>query len=134
MRIDGSCHCGNITYEADIDPNDVSVCHCTDCQKLTGTAYRVSVSSPISDFRLKSGDPTLYVKIADNGRKRFQYFCGNCGSPVYTVGEGEAANFVSIRAGTTEQFAELRPRSQIWCLSALPWLGDVQGLPGRPGD
>ena len=32
MHIDGGCHCGNITYEADIDPEAVSICHCADCQ------------------------------------------------------------------------------------------------------
>ena len=43
MHIDGACHCGGITYEAEIDPDRVGVCHCNDCQRLTGTAYRVSV-------------------------------------------------------------------------------------------
>jgi len=43
-------------------------------------------------------------KTADNGRKRLQYFCGTCGSPIYSVGEGDAANVVGIRAGTNRQF------------------------------
>jgi hypothetical protein len=37
MKIDGGCHCGTVTYRADIDPGQVSVCHCTDCQTLTGS-------------------------------------------------------------------------------------------------
>ena len=43
MNIDGQCHCGLVTYQADIDPDRVSVCHCTDCQTLTGSPYRVTV-------------------------------------------------------------------------------------------
>ena len=42
MKITGGCHCGAITYEAEVDPGKVSVCHCTDCQTLTGSAFRVS--------------------------------------------------------------------------------------------
>ena len=48
MRIDGQCHCGFVTYEAEIDPEDVSICHCTDCQRLTGSPYRVTASVPDS--------------------------------------------------------------------------------------
>jgi len=39
MRIDGQCHCGLISYEAEIDPEKVMICHCTDCQTLT-SRYR----------------------------------------------------------------------------------------------
>jgi hypothetical protein len=46
MHIDGECQCGQVTYEADIEPGEVSICHCRDCQRLTGTAYRVTVSAP----------------------------------------------------------------------------------------
>jgi hypothetical protein len=86
MHIDGACHCGQITYEAEVDPADVTICHCTDCQKLVGTAYRVTVSAPRANFRITAGDPKVYVKIAENRRRRMQYFCANCGSPIYTTG------------------------------------------------
>jgi len=43
LRVHGSCHCGAISYEATVDTERVTICHCTDCQNLTGTAYRVSV-------------------------------------------------------------------------------------------
>ena len=41
MQVDGGCHCGAIAYRAEIDPARVAVCHCTDCQALSGSAYRV---------------------------------------------------------------------------------------------
>ncbi len=43
MKVEGRCHCGQITYEATVDPEKVSICHCTDCQMLTGSAYRATV-------------------------------------------------------------------------------------------
>ncbi len=132
MHIEGECHCGFVTYEAEIDPEHIAICHCTDCQRLTGAAYRVSASTQSTSFRLTGGDPKLYIKIADNGRKRLQYFCPQCGSPIYTTGTDEDAKEVGIRLGTINQRRELKPRTQIWCSSALPWIGDVAGLPGRP--
>ncbi len=55
MHIDGGCHCGRVTYEAQIDPAEISLCHCTDCQELTGTGYRVSAIISKADFRLTGG-------------------------------------------------------------------------------
>ena len=39
MKIDGGCHCGYITYEAEADPAHTAICHCTDCQTLSGSAF-----------------------------------------------------------------------------------------------
>ena len=50
MKVDGQCHCGQIRYEAEIDADKVNVCHCTDCQTLTGTAYRVSAPAPAASL------------------------------------------------------------------------------------
>ena len=61
MKIDGSCHCGAIRYEAEIDPGDVSICHCVDCQKLTGSAFRLTVAGKEENFRLTAGTPKVYV-------------------------------------------------------------------------
>jgi hypothetical protein len=52
MHIDGACQCGKITYAAEVDPQDVAICHCTDCQRLTGTAYRVTVSPQRCRFHI----------------------------------------------------------------------------------
>ena len=68
MKVNGSCHCGTITVEGEADPDKVSICHCTDCQTGTGSAFRVSVPIPGDKFKM-SGQPTSYVKTtADSGR------------------------------------------------------------------
>ena len=134
MKIDGQCHCGNVTYEAEIDPERVSICHCTDCQTLTGSAYRVTVAASRDDIRLTGNPPKLYTKIAENGRRRLQYFCPECGSPLFTTGEGEDAERWGIRWGSIRQRRDLPPRRQIWCRSALPWINSLAGLPAREAD
>ena len=129
MHIDGECHCGQVKYEAEIVRKDVSICHCTDCQRLTGTAYRVTVTAESQRFRVMSGEPKLYVKIGDNGRRRLQFFCPNCGSPIYTTGEEDDARQVGIRLGTVNQRRELSPQAQFWCASELEWTQDLTALP-----
>ena len=62
LEVDGSCHCGQITYSARVDPSSVSICHCTDCQALTGSAFRVTVSARREDVFLTAGEPAVYIK------------------------------------------------------------------------
>ena len=130
MKVDGGCHCGRIAYEAEVDPNAVGICHCTDCQTLTGSAYRVSVPAPAASFRLLRGQPKVYIKIADSGAKRAHAFCADCGSPIYAAAPQETPSY-SLRVGALRQRAELPPRRRIWCRSALPWSLDLVGLPER---
>ncbi len=125
MKVDGQCHCGRIRYEAEIDPAAVMVCHCTDCQALSGSAFRTVALTVPDGFRLLSGSLTTYVKTAQSGARRRQTFCPNCGSPIYATSDAEGTKIYSLRLGTCRQRAELMPVAQIWCHSALPWLGDL---------
>jgi len=63
----------------------------------------------------------------------FQHFCGECGSPLFTSGEGGPDDW-GIRWGSIRQREQLKPARQIWCRSAVPWINDLKGLPGRPTD
>ena len=128
MKVHGRCHCGAIRYEADVDPARVQVCHCTDCQRFSGGAYRVSVPAPRDAFKLLAGTPREYVKTADSGNKRVQAFCATCASPIYSAAV-EDPPFCSLRVGTLDERASLRPRKQIWCDSALEWAMDIEDLP-----
>ena len=136
MKVDGSCHCGHITYEAEIDPADVGLCHCTDCQQLTGTAFTTYVYASGDRFKLLSGTPKIYVKTGSSGSKRAQAFCPECGSRIYASAAVPAPERYNLRVGTIRQRRELRPRTQIWCRSALDWVMDlssVKQLPTQPG-
>jgi hypothetical protein len=123
MKIDGRCHCGTITYEAVVDADKVTICHCTDCQTLSGSAFRTVVSATKAAFTLR-GQPKIYVKTAESGAKRAQAFCPECGTPIYSSAVGDAPVFF-IRVGTTRQRAQLHPKSQVWCRSALDWVMDL---------
>jgi len=128
MKVEGSCFCGSVRFEAEVDPERVSICHCTNCQELTGTAYRVSVRAQGDQFKLVSGTPKTYVKTAESGSKRAQVFCPECGSQLYAHSVDGPRNY-SLRVGVLRQRRELAPRRQIWCQSAFGWTQDLSGLP-----
>lgn len=133
MKVHGSCHCGQVTYEAEIDPEKVNLCNCSDCQMLTGSGFRVSVPAPAATYRLLSGKPKVYVKTADSGTRRRHSFCAHCGAPVASTADSDTPPFYSLRVGCLRERAELPPKKRIWCKSALAWAQNVGGLPGIAG-
>jgi hypothetical protein len=132
MQITGRCHCGAIRYEARVDPEDVGICHCADCQRLTGCAYRVSVATEAENFHILAGTARCYRKIGDSGRASDQFFCEICGSPLWRT--NDAGTSLAIRLGSVDQRHKLTPRHQGWTASALPWVNDIRNIPGSEGE
>ena len=130
MKIDGKCHCGAIAYEAEINPDYVIVCHCTDCQAISGGPYRANVPVKIENFKLH-GTPKIYVKTADSGKRMALAFCADCGAALYS-GREMGATFLNLRLGAVMQRAELVPRAQYFCRSAMPWVFDLGSIPKSP--
>jgi hypothetical protein len=130
MKIDGQCHCGAIRYEGEVDPSRVIVCHCPDCQTMSGAPYRVNVPVLTANLRLE-GEPARYVKTGGSGEAVITTFCGTCGTPLYSC-KGDAPAFVFLRTGSVRQRAELTPTAQGFCGSAMPWSGDLSAIPVVP--
>lgn len=126
MKVTGRCHCGEIAYEAEIDPERVYLCHCTDCQNMSGAPYRANVPARVDDLNLR-GNPKIYVKTADSGNKRALAFCGNCGSALYST-TVESPRVYMLRVGAIVQRAQLVPKHQGFCRSAMPWAMDIRGV------
>jgi hypothetical protein len=128
MKIDGRCHCGYITYEADIDPDKILICHCTDCQILSGSAFRVVTYTREDAFNLLSGELKIYVKTSESGNKRPQSFCPECGSPIYATAGGAGPKVYSIRVGSIRQRNQIVPHAQVWSCSAQPWVKHIGSM------
>ncbi len=129
MKIDGGCHCGYISYEAEINLEKIVICHCTDCQSLSGSSFRTSAFTLEGTFRLLSGEPKEYIKVGESGAKRPQSFCPQCGTPIYSTTVGTKPKVHAVRVGTIRQRAELVPVLQVWTRSELPWLHDISVYP-----
>ena len=122
MNVKGRCHCGAITYEAEVEPGTVNICHCLDCQMLTGSAFRANIAARADRFRILTGKPREYVKVADSGARRVHAFCENCGSPVYSTSPENRQTY-SLRLGALDQREALGPPArQIWTRRRLSWI------------
>jgi len=103
MKINGACHCGEIAYEAELNLDKVGICHCSDCQALSASAFRTIAIVAGDTFKLLRGTPMYYVKIGNSGNPRIQAFYGNCGSGLYATDVGDGPKNYNIRVGTVQQ-------------------------------
>ncbi len=129
MKVDGTCNCGAIRIEGEADPDAVSVCHCTDCQTSSGSAFRVAIPVKGESFKV-SGAPSIYIKTsAESGNPRAQAFCPDCGASLYstTPGEGQQAMYI-VRVGMLRQRDQLTPKRQIWWRSARDWVTGLDNV------
>jgi hypothetical protein len=116
----GSCLCGAIRYTVDVPVTELRACHCTHCQKTSGAAGTVNAVMPSSAFKITHGTPKRYDARADSGRTLYRYFCGGCGSPIYSQ-RATAPERVVVRAGTLDHAGEMKITTNIWTRSARSW-------------
>lgn len=128
MKIDGGCHCGFIQYEGEAEPDKTAICHCTDCQKLSGSAFRTVTPVHSDSFRLTAGQPTIYVKTGESGNQRQQAFCPRCGSPIFSADPADGPKTYMIRAGTIRQRDQFVPKVQLWSRSRQQWIHDFASV------
>jgi hypothetical protein len=118
-NITGGCHCGAVRYTCTAEPLGAGHCQCSDCRKLSGTGHNSGLRVPFAAFSVQ-GAPKGYVTHADSGNELTRYFCGNCGSPVYSRSTG-TPDIVVIRAGSLDDPSRFQPQTVIWTSSAVSW-------------
>jgi hypothetical protein len=116
----GSCLCGAIRYTIGVPVTELRACHCTHCQKASGADGSVNAAVPSSAFTITQGSPKRYDAKADSGRTLYRYFCGGCGSPIYSQ-RATTPETVVVRAGTLDNAGEMKIAVNIWTKSARPW-------------
>ena len=129
MKIDGRCHCGYVSFEAEADPETTTVCSCTDCQTMSGAPLRAVVTTRPGTFVVLSGEVTEYRKTADSGRVRPQGFCPRCGTAIYSTSIDDDPKAYNVRLGALRQRYELVPRRQIFARSQQAWVNDLNAIP-----
>ena len=134
MKTTGACHCGAIHFEAEVDENRISICHCRDCQILSGSAFRTAARVEPSKFVITRGTPKFYDKIADSGATRRMAFCGDCGTHICSLpmNMDEPGGYISLRVSSCEDFARMKPAAEIWCDSRVSWVAPDEGAAQFP--
>ena len=130
----GGCLCGAIRYTLGAPVTGLRACHCTHCQKSSGTGSSVNAVVPSEAFTLTQGTPRRYADKADSGRTLLRFFCGDCGAPIYSHRENSPERIV-VRAGSFDHSSAMRITANIWTRSARPWSHidpDSEQLPGNP--
>jgi hypothetical protein len=126
MRVKGQCLCGAIVYEAEVEPRTATICHCADCQRQSGSVFRLNISAPADTFHLLKGTPKKYLKISDRGNKRIHAFCETCGGPVYSSAAENVQSY-SLRVGSLDQRYEIEgPALKIWATRKFTWLPHIE--------
>ena len=132
--LSGSCLCGAIRYTVDVPISELRACHCTHCQKASGAAGSVNAVIPGAAFHITQGRPKRYDSAAASGRTLYRFFCGNCGSPIYSQ-RATAPETVVLRAGTLDSGDNMNITANIWTASARPWAHidtASRQFPGQP--
>ena len=126
LPIVGGRQCGGLRYEVDQPPMMIYCCHCTNCQKITGSAFVVSATILEASFAFTKGEPKKATWKSDAGNDRYGYFCGDCGCRI-AHGATPSIGVLSLRAGTFDDTSWVRPGGHIWLRSAQPWFQPAEG-------
>jgi hypothetical protein len=127
-QISGRCLCGAVTYHADAEPLLQGVCHCTDCQHQTGTAFSVFVGIPRTALTVE-GDTlaSFTAKGEEHGTDTERRFCSACGSPIVSFVEA-VPDLAFLKVGTLDDASWVGPAIEIWSRSAQPWSPHFEGV------
>lgn len=129
----GGCLCGAIRYGF---PRDAVLtaahCHCTDCQKATGSGKATILFLPTEALEIE-GSCKTYTVIGSDGSHVTRGFCPECGSPIISyVAELPAVKF--IKAGSLDDPSWVRAESSYWQRSARDWSPVDERIPSFPGN
>jgi hypothetical protein len=132
----GGCHCGALRYTVAMPPRWMHACHCTDCQRHTGSAFGLVVAVPEARFHL-IGTPKLVQRVLGSGKVRQRWICPACGTWICddpVVVDGDDMRY--IRGGTFDDTSWVVPHIHFWIRSKQPWLvlpDDATAHPTQPG-
>lgn len=134
LPLNGGCQCGQIRYEIRAEPLSVYVCHCTECQRQSGSAFGMSVIVPRPAMIYTSGTPQHWSRKTERGTVIAGDSCPTCG--VRLVHHPSANDQISIlKPGTLDDTGWLVPVGHIWTRSAQRWVSipeDTVNFEGHP--
>jgi len=121
-----SCRCGQLRAITQGDPVRVSVCHCLDCKKRSGSAFAIQARWPAERVRIE-GASKPHVHIADSGNRITYHFCPNCGSDVHYEIDGKFDGLIAIPVGAFDDPYALSPKFSVWEHRKCEWVGIIGG-------
>ena len=124
----GRCLCGKISYDFPNAPTMTGVCHCKNCQRQAGSAFSALAGVPKAELNM-IGEPMLYLDSATkSGNQVERYFCGNCGSPIYSLIPSQP-DTLFLKTGTMDDTSGFEPQFHAWCSTKQDWVDLAAEVP-----
>ena len=117
-------------------PQITYACHCTLCQRQSGSAFGMTIVVAEEQFHIRKGVLTSHDRMGQNGRTLSRYFCSQCGTWIFNMPD-RPLGFRNIKPGTLDDASWVRPDVHLWTGSALPWVripDDVRRFERQPPD
>jgi hypothetical protein len=116
----GSCQCRAVRYQCTASPASIYACHCTECQKQSGSAFGTSMLVARDTFSFTQGVPRTWVRTSDSGRKVDCQFCPDCGTRLAHLPQ-HSPTMAIVRGGTLDDTTGVYLAGHIWTRSRQPW-------------
>jgi hypothetical protein len=113
---EGGCRCGEVRIRVTAPPLLTGACHCAGCQRMSSSAFSLTVTVPAGGFEVTAGEPAIGGL---RGATR-HYFCPHCMSWMFTRPEG-MDEFVNVRATMLDEHGWFVPFVEVWTSEGLPW-------------
>jgi hypothetical protein len=120
-ELTGGCACGDLRYTLARAPMFVNCCHCTQCQKLTGSAFVVNAIIENDNIHIEHGETIITNGPSESGKPHEIYRCAKCMSAVWTD-YGRRPNYRFVRVSTLDDPDRFRPDAHIFVRSKLDWI------------
>jgi hypothetical protein len=118
LPLTGGCGCGAVRFEVTAPPISASYCHCTRCQRRTGTAAAVTARVAPGSFNLVAGEEHVRAWAPDDGFEKM--FCGLCGSALFSRNPRDPS-MIGVRFGAFDRDPGIRPQWRQFVAYAAPW-------------
>jgi len=130
MIREAQCHCGKITLHCSGEPSKVSLCHCFDCQRRTGSLFSVAAFYPRASVELVTGEPAAFRRPSASGFEVTFRFCPECGSNLWWEAD-RLPDLVGVAAGSFADPDFPKPQQAVWAEGRHHWLQLPADLPAH---
>ena len=131
-KLEGGCTCGAVRYRLNAKPLFVHCCHCSWCQRETGSAFAVNAFIEAAQVELLQGQPVAKTLPSLSGKGQTMWRCPECGVTLWSNYAGAGPNIHFVRVGTLDEPARAPPDIHIYTSTKQPWVVLPAGVPAVP--
>jgi hypothetical protein len=122
----GQCQCGAVRYTVTGKQVAAFVCHCTDCQRQSASAFGMAAWIAEAEVQVEQGNLQEWIRHTPSGKQMVCRFCGVCGSRL--IHQVLGSGYLSIKPGSLDDPSQCQPIAHIWTRSKQPWIDIPLGM------